>query len=384
MAESMQEIELIDIEDIVPTGGNSLFLSCARAILYLSNKNTMFINAFNICNNIDLTIIKTDIKLQTLLRERLCEYFCINGIVYNNGRFCLREEYSKYFNDNVYDYLIQVYQLSINNFSNNVLYKKFALISLCQLLNMKIYFKRSNGQWKMYEPFTIRHSEKNLKKIASEKYLDENRFKLNPEKKILMNFLNDAVIYLQEFRTDTTETSQALQNFSKRFVRNLLNKKLWMSKFADNSKICMKFSQFNDECELNSYQRFFFTIDPYKITNIFVKRKELYSLPSDQCIIIDLTTKLFCVFIHIVPVHVILNSDTYSKLSGAKIPTTCNSDNDFEMFELNQEFNTIGKQLNRFSEQTPEKLYKYLNHLWGKKLFNDEFVLFKYSLLVND
>ena len=96
-SENIQDIELIDIEDIVPKGGNSLFLSCARAILYMSNKNPIFINALKNCCNIDLRVVKTDIELQILLRQRLCEYFCFNGIVCDKakGEFYLREEYAK-------------------------------------------------------------------------------------------------------------------------------------------------------------------------------------------------------------------------------------------------------------------------------------------------
>ena len=95
--ENIQDIELIDIEDITPPGGNSLFLSCARAIFYMSHKNLMFMNAFNTCCNIDLTQVRTDIALQGLLRQRLCEYFCDNGVVVNRtaNTFSLREEYSK-------------------------------------------------------------------------------------------------------------------------------------------------------------------------------------------------------------------------------------------------------------------------------------------------
>ena len=94
---NIQDIELIDIEDIVPKGGNSLFLSCARAILYMSNKNPFFINALASCCNIDLRVVRSDIELQTLLRQRLCEYLCFNGIVWDKtkGQFYLRDEYAK-------------------------------------------------------------------------------------------------------------------------------------------------------------------------------------------------------------------------------------------------------------------------------------------------
>ncbi len=96
--ESVQDIELIDIEDIVPNDSNSLFLSCARAILYMSHKNSTFANALNLCSKINLATHKTDIQLQALLRTRMCEYFCENGIIIDKARnlIYLRDEYSKY------------------------------------------------------------------------------------------------------------------------------------------------------------------------------------------------------------------------------------------------------------------------------------------------
>ena len=39
-AAAVKEIELVDIEDIVPYGGNSLFLSCARALIYMYKKKS--------------------------------------------------------------------------------------------------------------------------------------------------------------------------------------------------------------------------------------------------------------------------------------------------------------------------------------------------------
>ena len=95
--ESVQDIELIDIEDIVPSGANSLFLSCARAILYMAHKNPVFSNALNVCCHLNLNCFKSDIELQTQLRSKLCEYFYTNGILVDksNNRIHLREEYSK-------------------------------------------------------------------------------------------------------------------------------------------------------------------------------------------------------------------------------------------------------------------------------------------------
>lgn len=377
--DNIQDIELIDIEDIVPKGGNSLFLSCARAILYMSNKNPMFISALQSCCKIDLRVVRTDIDLQSLLRQRLCEYFCSNGIVCDKtkGEFYLRDEYAKYFNNNLYDFLIQVYQLSINNFCNNTLYKKYALISLCQLLNIKIYFKRTNGQWKMYEPFTNKYNEKNLRKIVNEEYfqkLSENREEVD--------YLNQCIIYLQEFKSDSlSQLSTSGHAYSRKFIRILLNKKLWVSKHTDNAKICMKFSQFNDEREMKDYQRAYFTIDPKTIIDVFsTKKGQLYSQLSEP--FIDLNKKLFCVLIHFIPVWVLLNADYVPRSQSKQLFYEIKS-NHMEEFEANEEYSTLGKQFARFIEIGPDKTYQFLNYLWGKNVFNQEFVLHKYSLIIS-
>ncbi len=52
-------------------------------------------------------------------------------------------------------------------------------------------------------------------------------------------------------------------------------------------------------------------------------------------------------------------------------------------FEYTQEFNTIGKQFQRYEAIGIGKLYQYLNNLCGRALFNNEFVLLKYSLIEN-
>lgn len=114
-----------------------------------------------------------------------------------------------------------------------------------------------------------RYNEKNLRKIVNDEYfqkLSENRAEVD--------YLNQCIIYLQEFKSDSmSQLSSSSPSFTRKFVRILLNKKLWVSKHADNAKICMKFSQFNDETELMSYQRVYFTIDPKRITDVFSTKK---------------------------------------------------------------------------------------------------------------
>jgi hypothetical protein len=94
---AITNIELVDIEDIVPNGGNSLFLCLSRILIYMAHKNQEFLNAIQTCCSIERTDLKSDINLQKLLRRKLCEYFIENGITYDRGKkkFSLSSEYSK-------------------------------------------------------------------------------------------------------------------------------------------------------------------------------------------------------------------------------------------------------------------------------------------------
>ena len=44
----------------------------------------------------------------------------------------------------------------------------------------------------------LRHSEKTLKKLACQQFLDENKYKITSEKKKQMDYLNEHVIYLDK------------------------------------------------------------------------------------------------------------------------------------------------------------------------------------------
>ncbi len=95
----------------------------------------------------------------------------------------------------------------------------------------------------------------------------KNQEKVTPEKQSLLDFLNGIVIYLQEIR--------GYDCFSNKVIRVLLNKKLWLSKYAYNLRICMNFTQFTDEDELKAYQKHFYTIDANLITDIFGQKKQV-------------------------------------------------------------------------------------------------------------
>lgn len=94
---SVKDIELVDIEDNVPNGGNSLFLCLARVIIYMSHKNPRFVNALCTSTGIDKNHLRSDLSLQSALRIRLCEYFIQNGIFFDHDKrkFILTNEYFK-------------------------------------------------------------------------------------------------------------------------------------------------------------------------------------------------------------------------------------------------------------------------------------------------
>lgn len=92
---------------------------------------------------------------------------------------------------------------------------------------------------------------------------------------------------------------------------------------------------------------------------------------------------VFCVFLHSAPVQLILNENSMNTvcIQSTLIDTTVRN---LEDFEFSQAFNTIGKQIARFEVMGIDKLYQYLNHLWGKVKFNNEFVLLKFSIITGD
>lgn len=226
--------------------------------------------------------------------------------------------------------MIQVYQLSINNFSNNNLYKKHALQTCSNLLNIKIYLKKINGIWRLYEPKTNSHSH------------------------------DEITIYLREFRSDSTKNTM-----SNKYVRFLLDKKLWLSRQKENSNICMQYSQFNDE-ELAKYEKYYFCIKPSKIIEKF-----------NDIVNMSVTKQIFVVFIQTLPIQSLMYIDTNAQKSTLnKVSNSKDNINDevVKEMEFTSEFNTIGKQIFRFESQGKKYLIDYINFLWGKKIFNDEFL----------
>jgi hypothetical protein len=205
--------------------------------------------------------------------------------------------------------------------------------ALSNLLNVNIYFKKITGIWRLYEP------------------------KINVE-----NLQCDSTIYLQEFRSDSSKNTA-----SNRYVRILLNKKLWLSRPQENTKICMKFSQFNDTDEFLKYEKYYFCLKPSKITEKFY-----------QLVNMSLYQKIFFIFIHNLPIQSLMHIETSSLQKSSFTKQTHKEQLNAETLPIEMEFstdyNTIGKQFLRFELKGKQYLIDYLNYLWGKRYFNDEFI----------
>ncbi len=217
--------------------------------------------------------------------------------------------------------------MSINNFSNNLLYRKFAISNLCQILQMKINFKKTNGQWKTYEPKQTQSTS------------------TDPNIKQYLNYLNSCVIYLHEFRHD----SSSHLTF-KKTIRYLLNKKQWCKNYSDNVKICLNFAQFNDPDELKAYQKLAYSISSNQLM------KSLGPIEN-----LNETNKLFHAFISHLPIDILVSASFNQ-----------NKNINHEM-ELNDECNSVGKQIIRFESMGgSQKLKEYFSYLlYGRKITND-------------
>jgi hypothetical protein len=93
----MKQIELVDIEDVVPIGGNSLFLSLARVLIYMSFDNPNFEKALDEFCGICKNDLNSDLDLQFKLRKKLCDYIYQNSFVLNKdtGKSQLRKNFQK-------------------------------------------------------------------------------------------------------------------------------------------------------------------------------------------------------------------------------------------------------------------------------------------------
>ncbi len=205
---------------------------------------------------------------------------------------------------------------------------------------MKICYKRANNTWKTFDPtFDAALAQQNVQNA-----LPNNKY------------LTTMTVYLQEVKTDPVN----------RIVRVLLDKRVWLTNYQDNLRICMQFSQFNDIDELKTYQQQYFLLDFKAILQNFLKNfKHL-----------NIYEKIFCVFICKVPVKFIT-----SPADSAHVIRYF--DENFDPIRYN--LNTIGKQYQFLQSRydNKDKIISYLNHLWGKSIFNDEFVTNQFNQILS-
>jgi hypothetical protein len=235
------------------------------------------------------------------------------------------------------------------------------------MLNINICYRKSNGNWKLYEP----------------DFSSIDKTKLPQDKLNLLNYLHESTIYLQEFRFSSTKIS--IKNINNKInsnknVRLLLNKKLWLSKYYDNYKVCMKFTQFNDADELKLYQ------DPKACLSLDQLIK-LYGQNNDITSEEDYTSKIFCIFLVSLPINALIDCENLNNNNNAIVnkngTQTDNQISELSEMEFSNDFNTIGKQFLKFEKKGHDKLIRYLNYLLNNKInLTLESILIKYKSLM--
>lgn len=123
---------------------NSLFLAIARSLLFkMEFEKRNYECALRDVYFSDVDFIAhfnfdSDLALQEVLRKKLCLFWMNNVANYNSSRYKCNFA-------NVCDFVYQVYQIGVNNFSQNSLFSWHALQDLATILNIKIYVFRKNS-----------------------------------------------------------------------------------------------------------------------------------------------------------------------------------------------------------------------------------------------
>lgn len=324
-------IEVIDIQDIVPQNGNALFLCISRSIIYMAHRDPILMQGLEYLLNLRKEDFSNDVKLQALIRGRLCELWCEN-VTYDDQIKSLRmtNEYETHFKGNIFEFLVQVYQSSVNNVTENELMAKFGLKDLSSLLGMKIYIRTADNKWDFLLP----------KKIKSTS---------NP---CIDYIKNNYTIYILEY-----------MNQSEKSYRLLLPRQQWFSnhKFPNNikynEKICsFYFTQFNHEDELKAYERPYLTIDLRLIIDLFNRVDK------------NLINQIFCVFIDSISLKLLINCNKYNHNGNTSLS-----------YSFTEDTVAIGRKFFKASLSNKDNLYDFLDFLFGKRVFNDEFVLNSYA-----
>lgn len=238
------------------------------------------------------------------------------------------------------------------------------------MLNINICYRKSSGNWKLYEP----------------DFSSIDKTKLTQDKLNLLDYLHESTIYLQEFRFSSTKINIDNINYninSNKNVRLLLNKKLWLSKYYDNYKVCMKFTQFNDADELKIYQEPTSCLSLGQLVKFFNQNNERTKNE-------DYVSIMFCVFLVTLPIQTLIDCEHVNSNNNNPINVNKNSNltenqmNDLREMEFSADFNTIGKQFLKFEQKGHDKLINYLNYLLNNNKFDwkSETILIKYRSLM--
>ena len=95
--QSINNIELIDVEEVTPHDDNSLFLSVSRVLIYLSCKFVKLAKLLNDTCHISYSDLSLDSRLQGLLRLKMCQYLIENGVRFdiNKRKLVLTSDYTR-------------------------------------------------------------------------------------------------------------------------------------------------------------------------------------------------------------------------------------------------------------------------------------------------
>lgn len=233
--------------------------------------------------------------------------------------------------------MVQVYQLTFNNYSKNLLFRKFALPTLANLLGVKLCVKKSTGQWRFYEPGGHRNRQ---------------------------NTGDLFTIYLQELKSDT----------GCKFFRILVEKRLWLSNHEENWFInTTRFSQFNDHTQIRAY----------KDQSVVVEFKSLLT----RTILVHLDSmsiyeRVFCGFMcDLPPLHVLSKvSDLVSKANELfhepSKTTTRKLTSSTENRLVDKEINSFGELCYQIesTQRDSTKLTYFFNMICGKNVIKETHV----------
>ena len=75
--------------------------------------------------------------------------------------------------------------------------------------------------------------------------------------------------------------------------------------------------------------------------------------------------------------------DRRQSLTLIESSSSSSNDDQFKEIQFTNEYNTIGKQIVKFESFNKENnLFEFLNHLWGKQIFTNDYINKIFNLLL--